>query len=72
MADKNGELKVVIVEYTKKKSPAGDRYLPISDYEINLYRMVKQINEEVGCCDNDFVFCDGEGRTTKGKKRPNR
>jgi site-specific recombinase XerD len=25
---------------------------------------VKQINEEVGYCDDDLIFCDEEGRTT--------
>lgn len=55
---------MVIVEYTKKKSPAGDRYLPLSDYEINLFRTVRQINEEAGYSDDDFIFCVEEGRTT--------
>ena len=64
MEDENGKLKVVIVEYTKKKSPAGDRYLPLSDYEINLFQTIRQINEEAGYCDDDFIFCDEEGRTT--------
>lgn len=64
MEDENGKLKVVIVEYTKKKSPAGDRYLPLSGYEINLFQTIRQINEEAGYCDDDFIFCDEEGRTT--------
>lgn len=63
MEDENGKLQVVIVEYTKKKSPAGDRYLPLSDYEINLFETVKRINEEAGYSDDDFIFCDKEGRT---------
>ena len=57
-----GKLKVVIVDYTKKKSPAGDRYLPLIYYEINL--PARQINKEAGYCDDDFIFCDEEGRTT--------
>ncbi|WMJ87386.1 tyrosine-type recombinase/integrase [Anaerocolumna sp. MB42-C2] len=61
--DENGKLKVAICEYTKKKSPAGDRYLPLSDYEINLFQTVKRINEEAGYSDGDFIFCDKEGRT---------
>lgn len=61
--DENGKLKVAICEYTKKKSPAGDRYLPLSDYEINLFQAVKRINEEAGYSDGDFIFCDKEGRT---------
>ena len=61
--DENGKLKVAICEYTKKKSPAGDWYLPLSDYEINLFQTVKRINEEAGYSDGDFIFCDEEGRT---------
>ena len=61
--DENGKLKVTICEYTKKKSPAGDRYLPLSDYEINLFQTVKRINKEAGYMDGDFIFCDKEGRT---------
>ncbi|HWT76949.1 MAG TPA: site-specific integrase [Mobilitalea sp.] len=61
--DENGKLKVTICEYTKKKSPAGDRYLPLSDYEINLFQTVKGINEEAGYSDGDFIFCDKVGRT---------
>jgi integrase len=61
--DENGKLKVAICEYTKKKSPAGDRYLPLSDYEINLFQTVKRINDEAGYSDGDFIFCDKEDRT---------
>jgi integrase len=61
--DENGKLQVTIFEYTKKKSPAGDRYFPLSDYEVNLFQTVKRINEEAGNSDGDFIFCDEEGRT---------
>ena len=61
--DENGNLKVTICEYTKKKSPAGDRYLPLSNYEINLFQTVKRINEEAGYADGEFIFCDKDGRT---------
>lgn len=61
--DENGKLKVAICEYTKKKSPVGDRYLPLSDYEINLFQTVRRINEEAGYSDGDFIFCDKEGST---------
>lgn len=58
--DENGKIQVVVVEYTKKKSSAGDRYLPLSDYEINLFQTVKRMNEEAGYSDDDFIFCDEE------------
>lgn len=53
-----------IVEYTKKKSPYGDRFLPLGDYEIELFQKVRQVNETYGYSDNDFVFCHEYGRTT--------
>lgn len=51
----NGELRPVIHEYTKKKSPHGNRYLPLSDLQKADPRRVfithsgidKQIEEEV-------------------------
>jgi integrase len=63
LSDENGKLQVTIFEYTKKKSPAGDRYHPLSEYEVNLFQTVKRINEEAGYSDGDFIFCDEEGRT---------
>ena len=61
--DGTGKLRPVILEYTKKKSPYGNRFLPLSDYEIALLDKVKSINEEFGYSDNDFIFCDSNGRT---------
>ena len=52
-----------IVEYTKKKSPYGDRFLPLGEYEIELFQKVREVNEEYGYSDKDFVFCDENGRT---------
>lgn len=46
-----------------QESPSGDRYLPLSDYEINIFQAVKRINEEAGYSDGNFIFCDKEGRT---------
>lgn len=55
--------KAGVVEYTKKKSPYGDRFLPIGEYELGLFRKIREINEEYGYKDKDFVFCDEHGRT---------
>ena len=46
--DGKGTLRPVILEYTKKKSPYANRFLPLSDYEIALLENVKLINEEYG------------------------
>lgn len=51
------------VEYTKKKSPHGDRFLPLGEYEIEIFHKVRQVNEMYGYFDKDFVFCDEKGRT---------
>ncbi len=58
-----GKLIPTVVEHTKKKSPYGDRFLPLGKYEFNLLRTVKQINETNGYYDNDYIFCDENGRT---------
>jgi len=61
--DANEKMHPVVVEYTKKKSPFGDRYLPIGEYEVSILEKVKRINEAYGYSDNDFIFCDEKGRT---------
>jgi len=52
----------LVVEYTKRKSPYGDRFLPLSDYEKQIFAKVKSINNFYGY-DSDFIFCDENGRT---------
>ena len=61
--DSTGKLIPMIEEYTKKKSPYGDRFLPLSQYEISLFETVEKVNEDNGFHDDDFVFCDTVGRT---------
>jgi integrase len=61
--DSNGNLKPVVVNHTKKKSHYGDRYLPLSDYEITLIESVKKINKKYGYKDKDYLFVDADGRT---------
>jgi integrase len=63
LENETGELRPVVVPYTKKKSPHGDRFLPLSPYEINIFLKIKEINELYGFYDDDYVFCDSEGRT---------
>lgn len=38
----------VIAEYTKKKSPYGDRFLPLDDYDLSIFDHVKTINKRYG------------------------
>lgn len=59
----DGKQHPVVVNHTKKRSPYGDRYIPLSDYEIDIFKKVKSINIDYGYKDDDFVFCDSDGRT---------
>jgi integrase len=59
----SGSLSPVIAEYTKKKSPYGDRILPLGDYELTIFQYVMDVNKEYGYSDQDFIFCDAQGRT---------
>ena len=58
-----GRLCECIAEYTKKKSPYGDRFLPLSDYEMDIFKTVRMINDSNGYKEDDFIFCDENGRT---------
>ena len=62
-ANSSGKLCPLIAEYTKKKSPYGDRFLPYGDYERALFEKVKEINERCGYEHQGFIFCDENGRT---------
>lgn len=61
--DKKGKLVISVVNHTKKKSTSGDRFLPISEYELNLITKVIEINKQYQYFDDDFIFCDENGRT---------
>lgn len=60
----NGSMKSVVVEYTKKKSPYGDRFLPLDDYMLEMFQKVMDINKRCSYKDDNFIFCDENGRTT--------
>ncbi len=59
----DGKTYVSVVNHTKKKSETGSRYLPLSDYELEIIRKVQEVNEEYGYSDHGFLFCDADGRT---------
>lgn len=63
LENEQGELRPVVVPYTKKKSPHGDRFLALGTYELGLFKRIKGINEQFGFYDDDFIFCDSNGRT---------
>ncbi|MBP3620954.1 MAG: site-specific integrase [Lachnospiraceae bacterium] len=55
--------KRVVVEHVKLKSEFGDRYLPLSDYDIQILNLVKKFNEEHKY-NSDYIFCNKKGRMT--------
>lgn len=59
----NGEKKVVVVNYGKKRSPFAIRWLDLTDFEVNLIKDVLRINHENGYEDDGFLFLDEDGRT---------
>lgn len=61
--DGTGKLCPIILEYTKKKSRFGNRYLGLSNYEFSLFQRVYSVNQTYGYKDDEFIFCDKEGRT---------
>ncbi len=54
--------RVIVVDHLKKNSPHADRRLPLSEYELSLFRVVKAFNERNGYDDEDYVFQDENGR----------
>ena len=59
----NGELRITVVDHTKKKSSDGDRFLPIGEYEKAIFNRVKEISEQYNFKEQEYVFCDENGRT---------
>lgn len=59
----DGRSIVKIAEHTKKKSSYGDRFLPLGDYEISIFKRIKAINLRQNYLTDDFIFCDSNGRT---------
>lgn len=62
--DESGSMCTVVAEYTKKKSPYGDRFLPLGEYELELFEKVREINKRCQYKAGGFIFCDEKGRTT--------
>lgn len=62
--DESKKLVPIVVEHTKKKSDSGNRFLPLSDYEISIFNTIKAINLKNSFYYNDFIFCNSCKRTT--------
>ena len=57
-----GKCEYVVVDHTKKRSPYGDRYLDIDDYDISLLRSVGSISNANRAEADGFIFCSKSGR----------
>ena len=54
--------KPILVNHTKKKSPYGNRILPLGDSRAAIIRQVIQINRDCGFQDEDFLFLGENGQ----------
>ena len=61
-----------IVNYTKKKSPAGNRILGLGDIGIAIINQVMAINEQYGFHDDDFLFLGEKGKRIHERAIDNR
>lgn len=59
----DGKQHPIVVNHTKKRSPYGDRYIPLGEYEMQIFKKIQSINIKYGYNDDDFIFCDSDGRT---------
>ena len=53
--NENEKLTMCVVEYTKAKSEFGDRFLPLSKYELELFNRIKKFNNENGF-NSEYIF----------------
>lgn len=63
IADERDIPQPIVVNYTKKKSPYGDRFLPIGEYELAIFDIVKKVNTVYGYKEGEYIFCNERGRT---------
>ena len=54
--------KPILVNHTKKKSPYGNRILPLGESGITILRKVLAINKDYGFQDEDFLFLGEKGK----------
>ena len=59
--EQDGENGRVIVNHTKKKSPAGNRILPLGEAGIDIIQQVLAINKRYSFQDEDYLFLGEKG-----------
>ena len=65
-AEDSDSMKRQVVNFTKKRSLAGDRFLPLSEHDMSIFRTVLENNRRLGYHDNGFAFLGPDGRITYG------
>ena len=55
--------KRVVAEHVKLKSMYGDRYLQLSNYDIEIFKLINEFNKKQGFR-SEYVFCNEKGRMT--------
>lgn len=58
-----GKMESTVADHTKGKSSYGNRILGLSDYELDIFDKVKEVNDKFGFEEKEYVFCDEQGRT---------
>ena len=60
-----------ILDHCKGNSPTADRFLPISDYEINLFAQIRKLNKRCGF-ESEYVFMGYNYKAAKVERRTNK
>lgn len=58
-----GKMESTVAEHTKGKSSYGNRVLGLSDYELDIFDKVKEVNDKFSFGEKEYIFCDEQGRT---------
>ena len=59
-----GKLRPVIVDHTKKKSETGDRFLPIDEYDLQIFQKLRKIRMMKSYLQENYILCSTNGRAT--------
>ncbi len=71
MESRGDDNRPTILDHCKGNSPTADRFLPISDYEINLFAQIRELNKRYGF-ESDYIFMGYNYKTVKVERRTNK
>ena len=55
----------VVVDHLKRKNENEDRFIHLTEDALEILKQVKELNEKYHFPDEAFIFCGGQGRTTR-------